>query len=140
MKTYKTWEVIKELTENPGKEFETTDFHGRRMTAYNVKEFESNNKTSNDLIVTKSFRDGVEPIILNDFMQNREWKEVKKPVDFMTAIASGKRIKVEHRILQYVDDELRFYQSVEGAIGGLYEYHNDEMRDIILNGEWYIED
>lgn len=140
MKTYKTWEVIKELTENPGKEFETIDYHGKRLVALNVEEFKFSNKTSNDAIVTKKFNGSVELLTLNDFMKNRKWKEVRKPVTFIEAV---KAVKGGSRVgLVYYPFRMEFHKwelrDLLVEIG--QDYEDEELVEIILNGKWYIED
>lgn len=69
-----TWQMIKELTENPHKKFKS--------------------KTSNYVVKTKpsTFYTGLE-IDLGEFFIDEEWEEVKEPVDFYAAIHSGRRIK-----------------------------------------------
>ena len=64
-----------------------------------------------------------------------EWEEVKKPVDFMTAIKSGKDIGVEYSRACYREMSLAnlFYELQQ-------DYSDNVIRKIILNGKWYIED
>ena len=59
-----------------------------------------------------------------------EWEEVKEPVDFMTAVASGKRIKHE----KWAD----FYELNE-VFDGMSLISDNSSRKTIL-GKWYVED
>lgn len=66
-----------------------------------------------------------------------EWEEVKEPVSFLEAVESRKEIKVEH--YPTVESNLDCYMYLDDF---LYElgcnYTSDQVRDIILNGEFYI--
>ena len=70
----KTWEMIKELTENPKKKF--------RLKGNNVVL---------EVVDGEIDLTDIDWVLLDD-----EWEEVKEPVDFMTAIKSRKFVKVEH--------------------------------------------
>lgn len=115
MKTYETWEMLSELAKNPNKEFR---------------------KVSSGLHV-KTNEDG-ELLWDGEFKLNRlndTWKEVRKPVDFLTAVEHGKLISVEYLGEKYEEmglDEL------------LYDLGADCSSDIaalfILRGKWYIEE
>lgn len=74
---------------------------------------------------------------------NRKWREIKKPVDFMTAVKSGKNISVKCAIETYEGKgKLRqiYYRSLNEMLRTLAGYGDVIAIDIILNGDWYIED
>lgn len=117
----KTWEMIKELGENPEKEFKRED----------------------GLVVSTSIDDtlmwesGYTHLNIHD-----EWEEVKEPVNFMTAVESGKRIKVEHKLASELSiDDLITFSSLDCLVFTLGDIFNtSQVAEIILNGKWYIED
>jgi len=114
----KTWQMIKELTENPHKEF--------------VREL--------DGLHIKTNKDG-ELIWDNGYQFIRlghTWKEVKKAVDFMTALNSRKFVKVEHDLIKpnYIK-----YERLDLLMLKLAEsFTNADFTEIIEDGKWYIED
>ena len=116
----KTWQMIKKLTEDVDREFIRED----------------------GLIISTSIDDtllwerGYSHINLHD-----GWEEVKKPVDFITAVASGSRIRVEHDLVQ--EDPyylLNYFCAMDEVVADLTEYFSEDIREIIINGKWYIED
>lgn len=118
----KTWEMIKELGENPEKEFKRED----------------------GLVVSTSIDDtlmwesGYTHLNIHD-----EWEEVKEPVSFMEAIVSGKKVSVKCAIETYEGKgKLReiYYRRPNEMLRTLAGYGDTVARDIILNGDWYIED
>jgi hypothetical protein len=112
----KTWEMIKELTENPKKKFRLID-------------------NELDLKVTCSDGEirwtGDEGLYLDD-----EWEEVKEPVSWKKAFEAGlhgKRIKPVGQDLTFPDYENLIH---------VFKYLIDRphfFNEIIL-GNWYIED
>lgn len=80
----KTWEVVKALSENPKAKF-TRASDGRKFETNATKI--SDGETV-DYYVSGIANGGSECIALND-----EWELVRQPVDFMTAVNSGKSIK-----------------------------------------------
>lgn len=117
----KTWEMIKKLTENPHKEFVRCDGLVVRINKYMELTWES----------------GYSHLRIAD-----EWQEVKKPVDFMTAVKSGKRVKVEHPLVNDTDNyALIDYTNISGFLYSLgNNFYSEDVRDIIQNGKFYIED
>lgn len=116
----KTWEMIKELTENPEKIFRNQN--GERISVL----------SGNELY----FDDGYKNIYLCD-----EWEEVKEPVDFMEALKSCKRVSVEHPNLFDMPVIYKKNASIATVINYIFESYSDALvREIILNGKWYIEE
>lgn len=115
--------MIKELTENPEKEFI------RKSDGLHFKTNEYG-----ELIWDSGYQ----------FLRlHQEWKEIKKPVDFMTAVESHKRIRIEHEFIEDEDD-FRYlttsYNELDLIIKALSEYTHYDIPEIISNGKWYIED
>ena len=119
----KTWEMIKELTENPKKKFESTRFD-IRLIAY-VNSFGS--------LVVEDCKDSERQL---SWSINREWEEVKEPVSWEKAFEAGlhgKRIKPVGQDLTFPDYENLIH---------VFKYLIDRphfFNEIIL-GNWYIED
>lgn len=119
-----TLEMIKELTENPEKKFVNILGH-----------IVEHSKTKG---IVFSRPKGLTCINLND-----KWEEVvEKPVSFMEAVESGKKIQVEH---DFIDDDIDYlgekYASLDVLLWELGEkLSDDEVQDVIMNGKFYIED
>lgn len=72
---------------------------------------------------------------------NDEWEEVKEPVDFIEALKSCKRVSVEHPNLFDMPVIYKKNASIATVINYIFESYSDALvREIILNGKWYIED
>ncbi|MFR4584670.1 hypothetical protein [Clostridium cadaveris] len=124
MKTYKTWEVIKMLSENPNLKFRT----------YCSDVF----KSENGYIVFENIDciDGFD----GNFTGNEEWTLIQEPVDFMTAVKSGKKIKVEHILASHLDITKK-YLTLKNLLDTLcYSYPSDAICDILTEGKFYIEE
>ena len=121
MKTYKTGEMIIKLEENPQKEFiRTRDGLVIRTDEKGYLVWEGGHNWIN----------------LGD-----EWEEVKKPVDFITAVKSGKHVGVEYS----AGVEYRGVKYGEMSLPDLFyelqqDYSDKTIRQMILNGKWYIKD
>jgi len=119
----KTWQMIKELTENPNKRFRSLTDSSRRE----------------ERKIAKS--DGKVLIHINDGSRlavylNEEWEEVKQPVSFMEAVGSGKRVQ-----LVYEPFGNQIYRDLGDLLFNLSkECKTDIARDIIINGKFHIED
>lgn len=132
----KTWEMIKELTENPKKEFISKG--SGPFADLKAYWFRDEHDVENMKIINLNCKNEVYKYPLN-----RKWEEVKKPVDFMTAITSGKYISVKCAIETYEGKgKLReiYYRQPSEMLRTLAGYGDKIAIDIILNGEWYIED
>lgn len=123
MKTYKTWEMIKELTENPSKRFRdglgdivTTSKKTQRI----VWEISEDIPRESDFIMFNYAK--------NYDNLHIEWEEVPESVDFMTAVNSGKQIKHE---------EWEHYYELSVVLDLLIGTGNTNIADKI-NGKWLI--
>lgn len=127
----KTWEMIKELTENPNKKFYVV---GSKHLIARVN-FETNKIEFVNTSVKAPYI-GIEPTI------DWDWKEVKEPVGFMEAVESGKKVRVEHDFIH--DDTSRLkeeYVLLDVMLWVLGENLGPRsVQDIIMNGKFYIED
>jgi hypothetical protein len=91
------------------------------------------------------------PVELEAWLKE-EWVEVKKPVSFMEVLKSTKAVRVEHEFITNLapsqSDEWFFKDLLDGnffdidnLIYYISEYADAEpLRDILLNGKWYIEE
>ena len=122
----KTWEMTKELTENPDKEF----------ISYMKKGFRDVLKTQSIKgAIRFSNEEGNWHEVLIGVDLDREWEEIKKPVDFMTAIQSEKPMSVEFSGTKIKKETLA------NMLYRLQENYSDKtIKQIIVYGNWYIED
>ena len=119
----KTWQMIKELTENPEKEFT------RKSDGLHIK--------------TNKYEELVWDSGYQFLRLHHDWEEIKKPVTFMEAITSGKKISVQCAIETYEGKgKLRdiYYRQPNEMLRALAGYGDEVAIYIILNGKWYIED
>jgi len=119
MKSYKTWETVKLLTENPRKEFKLDD--GSKI--YNYKGIISCSKTH--------------PVCM-ELNINDEWEEVLKPITWQEALeawAKGKKVKS-------IFDNREFIYTQEDGIDSLVDFSDEQPLCAleILKGIWYILD
>lgn len=123
LKTYKTWEVIKMITENPKLKFK--NYLGEEMVyALNYIRF---------------FRNG-ENVSLYGIAGDEEWTLMQEPVDFMTAVKSGKRIKIEHELINHLDIFTE-YNCLDDALNELVSYCNAlDTKKVLTEGKFYIEE
>ena len=112
MKTYKTWEVIKLLTENEELKFNLTN--GPHIT---ISMSDNNYIMLNGSNGRKISADG--NISIND-----TWELEQQPVNFMEAVNSGKRIKCE---------SLKDFHDIEWCF-------NTRLSLKVINERWYIEE
>lgn len=91
-KTYKTWEVIKMLSENPKLRFRDCSYE----TVVIVGTGKGSLGTSFLEVCESSFGDKT---LDGNVDLESEWTLIQQePVDFMTAVKSGKRIRIEHEL------------------------------------------
>lgn len=123
LKTYKTWEVIKMITEN--KKLKFKNYLGEEMRY--------------DCNRIRFFRNGKNERFYG-IKGNEEWILVQKPVDFMTAVKSGKKIKVEHQLTKCLSIS-EDYCNVHNVFDVLGNILNDiNIREVIAEGKFYIEE
>jgi len=120
----KTWEMIKKLTESPEKEFKSTN--GIIATA----------EEEGYLNLKGSIYKG------NYNFLGLEWEEVKKPVDFITAVESRKMIKIVHpEITANRLSNIKNYNHLDDILYLISrEFTNPKLSEILLNAEFYIMD
>ncbi len=111
----KTWEMIKELSENPKKKFK------RKTDGLEIR----------SMCGRFNWEPGYTFLGVND-----EWEEVRQPVDFMTAMEEIKdEISVEY------DGVVVEFKKIDEMLYFLGKHYTDTfIRSLILNGKWYIED
>ncbi|WP_461614338.1 hypothetical protein [Clostridium sp. Marseille-QA1073] len=135
MKTYKTWEVIKMITEDKNKKFEATYGTDKLLIYANNDGFFK--IQTNNVACTHQ---------LDGNLQIRgEWTLIKQPVSFMEAIkafSQGKTIKALRKNREYT-----VYKPVKHSAFTIYDYEGliDTRRMPIvpyeiLYCEWYIEE
>ena len=133
MKTYKTWEMIKELTENPSKKFmcksgprkgRTVGFDGRSIDwhdEYRTNEFEKSYFSIKSTL-------------------NWEWEEVKEPVTFIKLIEEVKA--KPSTTFKYSNKELN-YHFTGNLAQFLFDiadgFLNATIAEVISEGEFCIE-
>lgn len=67
---------------------------------------------------------------------------MKKPVTFIDVLRSNKKVMIKH---QDIDGELSYmsetYNEIDDVMYNISNYFTAEgVREILLNGKWYIED
>ncbi|CAK7069613.1 hypothetical protein [Tissierella sp.] len=119
----KTWEMIKELTENPKKKFKNKNI------PYIVVACNSINLLVNE-----------EGNYIN-VPFDAEWEEVKEPVSFIQVLERVKN-NLSTRITLHDEARERIYaiRSLSGILRDLdEEFDSKEISKILLEGKWYIE-
>lgn len=145
MKRYKTWEVIKMLSENPKLQFKNEDGHiitTEKVESHFLKY--SNNKT--------------EININNNLKLEAKWELIQESVTFEEVLNSDKECRVEHEILndlrkeycldedfdaQYLIEELNILEVFLPFTDCMYHLANllneIQLKEVIKNGRWYLE-
>lgn len=131
MKTYELDEAIKMLKENPKLSFQTQTM-GDKSILYRDKE---------GVLRCENKRNRTESHIYF----NEKWELIQQPISFMEAVKSEKRVKLEHVILTKLtkcrETTLKEYKSLPDLMYLLgRELLSEELREVILNGKWYIEE
>lgn len=116
----KTWEMIKEITEHPEKEF------------YDKYEPEAGKIYFDGKAIR--WQDTAEPLKLI-LLDQGNWEEVRQ-LDFMTAMEEIKdEISVEY------DGVVVEFKKIDEMFYFLGKHYTDTfIRSLILNGKWYIEE
>ena len=94
------------------------------------------------MVVSKEFvmKDGEEDADVVHNNIDDKWTLVQNPVDFMTAVKSGKKIKVEHILASHLDITKK-YLTLKNLLDTLcYSYPSDAICDILTEGKFYIEE
>jgi hypothetical protein len=113
----KTWEMIKKLSENP------------KLRATNGKRTIHIGK--NKLGIELIYDNYGGPI--KYFPVGDEWELVKEPVDFMTAVNSGKKIKPKFSSVEERELNHDYFEEA------LYWLRVEQLDLKIVNGKWLIE-
>lgn len=137
-KTYKTWEVIKMLSENPKLRFRDCSYE----TVVIVGTGKGSLGTSFLEVCESSFGDKT---LDGNVDLESEWTLIQQePVDFMTAVKSGKRIRIEHELLRkdYFDfDFITEYKELSTILEELgKKFLSTYIERIITEGKFYIEE
>lgn len=104
-------------------------------------------------IKQKGFQDARIGLPLTKYIKN-DWKLKQKPVDFMTAVRSGRKVRVEHeQISVFYEEEPtlghkldRDFSNLGDVLYRIYGLGADgdgptvNMSDVITEGKWYIEE
>lgn len=122
-KTYKTWEAIKMLTENPKLIFT------QAYVCKNIKFLTSNEQL---LIECESKHIAYNNLLYAD----AEWELVQEPVNFMTAVEAFDRGKNIYCELPNGTKTKYQFKEYMGLMDG---YRNPIGSYEILKGKWYIE-
>lgn len=130
----KTWEMIKELTENPEKEFVSISSKDGEASVYATIEHGT-------IFFRNSFGKSTALYFID---LNWKWEEVKEPVSFMEAVKSGKKVRVEHGFISEVHEKEQFsnhYKHLTELLEVLgTSWSSNDARRILLDGKWYIGD
>lgn len=138
MKKYKTWEVIKMLTENPRLNFSQVDEYGVKHVLQVQDEF------------FYYRQDDALGNMNGNIMITDEWVLLQQPVTFIEAVnayADGKTIRLErgNRIIgKLIPRKGKSYCTNQDFWVRLYGNAEEESRNLsaieILEGTWYIEE
>lgn len=117
-----TWEMIKELTKNPGKKFVSDP-----KEHFEILESHSDCGGGIHIYYEKSGD------VCEYIDSQRTWQEVEQPVSFVEAVESGGRL---HKIAQsgLISDDARLLFRI------CNEDKYKELRETILNGEFYVKE
>lgn len=90
-----------------------------------------------------SLKDFINPrgiaLEINQYLLNKDWKLLAKPVPFMEVVESEKLFRVEYRSINSFDD-LGYCDLVEFFVYMEEEYEGSTIRDILLKGKFYIKE
>lgn len=125
----KTWEMLKIISENKGKELQF------KLVSDHLNGASENEKT---IIVgsfgTIKYASGQLFTVFHNVIHEWEWEKVKQSVDFITAITSERRIKPAYGNYEY--DFIEFWLFRMSKENSFFARNRKEM----VQGKWYIED
>lgn len=125
----KTWEMIKELTENPEKKFmSTTEEYSALIAVVKDRCFEFQEGTSNKIKLR--------------IITEREWEEVKEPVSFMELL---QEVKMDHNLTFRYESFPEINFSFKGKLYKFLcqigsEFASVDVARLLTEGRFYIED
>lgn len=127
----KTWEMIKELTENPNKKF-----------TYDSATKGSYVTVVDDVVVWKGAGQGGQTVAICLGCGDAEWEEVKEPVSFMEALKAAKECKLVGLVhkMNNISYKNRGFKYILEDLSSTKEFTSSFIAETLLNGEWYIED
>ena len=151
MKTYRTIDLLKavydgKIFKNKFKNVETGEeiYQGKGINSSCLKDIDQSKQFFRQCGINFAAGKTGTTLDFTHFLKE-EWEEVQEPVNFMEAVKSGKKIKVEH---EYINDlieadsiVLKDYMAVAYLMEILSnKLLSSEIREVILNGKWYIKE
>ncbi len=134
----KIYEVMKELHENKNKVarniFTATDGNG-----YYEMRIEKNR------YIINAFDENGERLNSHNYSHlidtEKEWEIIEKLVTFEEVLNSNKKCRVEHLFLIENEFDIKRFDTFDSLMFDLSDITNSyELKDIIKNGKWYLED
>jgi len=126
----KTWEMIKNLTEDNAKKFQCIGNSGNPCFAYIAKETD----LYDNVIVMKSSDGRIQELVINDYTSGYDWEEVIEPVDCQTAYNDCLENGTNYRYTDKYNNVSLF--KTDGLVR--VEDHNGHC-SIVLNRGWIKE-
>lgn len=129
----KTWEMmIKELTENPNKEFTSKVNPVLKATVKYFTDYIEIRNTATDTIIFE----------LSMTVLNGGWEEVRKPIGFLELL---KRISKEGDITVDFEDYMDEHNFKDASLGEVLlhlskEFTGDCLAGTLLRGKWYVKE
>lgn len=133
----KIWEVMRKLHDNQKGTYRTKrDRSGYmeitidEMNYYQLTVFDGDGKVS-------KFRNQFNGMVDT----YKEWEKIKEPVTFEEVINSDKLCRVEHPFLIENEFDIKIFKTFDELMFGISNITNaHEMREIIKNGKWYLQE
>ncbi|MBU5424972.1 hypothetical protein KQI41_01000 [Tissierella pigra] len=125
----KTWEMIKELTENPKKKFVSDKGLPCEIIAY----------VNTINVLTFKYKDGE---ISRGMFIGREWEEVKEPLSFIEVLKAIEEGVPSYLSLESETSDVGYENwALDEMLADLTDcFGSDEIADILLNSKFYIND
>jgi hypothetical protein len=123
----KTWEMIKELTENPSKEFQIKN--AKAVVGVNDGKLQW-------------IKDNVDFVIGEVALYDLEWEEVRKPIGFVELL---ERISKEGDITVDFEDYMDEHNFKDANLGEVLlhlskEFTGDCLAETLLKSKWYVKE
>lgn len=136
----KTWEIYKRINENP-KEMVEKKFRLVKGVLFGGDE----NIVIGDVAQVARFGTGFfglsdkDGCRIRDLTGFEEWEEIKEPVSFMEVVKSEKYFTVTHELIQHKHD-FENMDLHDFATELTNAFHSYQIKKILLEGKFYIED